>query len=147
MARFYDFVVYTEKKRVENLRYMHRNPVKRGLVLEPRQWSWSSYRHYADGEQGTVLVNEERRAELKVRNIVWCGRSVGRSGSVVPSFAKDYGVGAHGAQLCKTSKAGAASLCPSQNLVKTPNAKVFVQLTDSLGNINCRKMAGLPSSI
>ncbi len=31
--RFYDFVVFTEKKRVEKLRYMHRNPVARGLVL------------------------------------------------------------------------------------------------------------------
>ena len=27
--RFYDFVVWTEHKRVEKLRYMHRNPVKR----------------------------------------------------------------------------------------------------------------------
>jgi putative transposase len=33
--RFYDFVVWTKDKRVEKLRYMHRNPVKRGLVLEP----------------------------------------------------------------------------------------------------------------
>lgn len=31
--RFYDFVVFTKKKRVEKLRYMHRNPVVRGLVL------------------------------------------------------------------------------------------------------------------
>ena len=68
-ARFYDFVVFTEKKRVEKLRYMHRNPVKRGLVLEPQQWAWSSYRHYADGERGIVLVNEEQKAEMKVRKI------------------------------------------------------------------------------
>ena len=68
-ARFYDFVVYTENKRVEKLRYMHRNPVKRGLVAEPQQWDWSSYRHYADGERGIVLVNEERKAELKVWKI------------------------------------------------------------------------------
>src|SRR5262249_15342256 len=33
-ARFYDFVVFSEHKRVEKLRYMHDNPVKRGLVLE-----------------------------------------------------------------------------------------------------------------
>jgi REP element-mobilizing transposase RayT len=33
-ARFYDFNVWTEPKRVEMLRYMHRNPVKRGLVAE-----------------------------------------------------------------------------------------------------------------
>src|SRR6266576_233406 len=31
--RFYDFVVWSEGKRVEKLRYMHRNPVKRGLAL------------------------------------------------------------------------------------------------------------------
>jgi putative transposase len=68
-ARFYDFVVFTESKRVEKLRYMHRNPVKRGLVLEPQQWDWSSYRHYAEGERGRVRVNEERKAELKVRKI------------------------------------------------------------------------------
>jgi putative transposase len=68
-ARFYDFVVYTENKRVEKLRYMRRNPVKRGLVAEPQQWDWSSYRHYADGERGIVLVNEERKAELRVREI------------------------------------------------------------------------------
>ena len=67
--RFYDFVVFTEKKRVEKLRYMHRNPVKRRLVLDPHQWPWSSYRHYADGERGPVLVNEPRKAELHVREI------------------------------------------------------------------------------
>jgi putative transposase len=65
--RFYDFVVHTEKKRVEKLRYMHRNPVKRGLVLEPDQWAWSSFRWYAHGERGPVLVNEQRPAEIKKR--------------------------------------------------------------------------------
>jgi putative transposase len=64
---FYDFVVWSEGKRVEKLRYMHQNPVKRGLVLEPEQWRWSSYRHYAYGEAGPVLVNEEKKAELKIR--------------------------------------------------------------------------------
>ena len=68
-ARFYDFVVFTEKKRVEKLRYMHRNPVERGLVLEPQQWAWSSFRHYAYEERGPVLVNEPQRAELRVRTI------------------------------------------------------------------------------
>jgi len=65
--RFYDFVVWTERKRVEKLRYMHRNPVKRGLVLEPEQWPWSSSRYYGYGERGGVLVNEQRRAQLGVR--------------------------------------------------------------------------------
>ena len=30
--RFYDFNVWTNKKRIEKLNYMHMNPVKRGLV-------------------------------------------------------------------------------------------------------------------
>ena len=29
-ARYYDFNVWSERKRIEKLRYMHRNPVKRG---------------------------------------------------------------------------------------------------------------------
>ena len=65
--RFYDFVVFTEKKRVEKLRYMHRNPVKRGLVLEPQQWPWSSFCDYAEGRHGPVVVNEPRTAEMRVR--------------------------------------------------------------------------------
>ena len=67
--RFYDFVVFSDKKREEKLRYMHRNPVKRGLVLEPEQWAWSSYRYYAYGEPGWVVVNQCRRAELRVRKV------------------------------------------------------------------------------
>jgi putative transposase len=57
-ARFYDFNVRTEKKRVEKLRYMHNNPVKRGLVLAPDDWKWSSYRFYFLDEAGPVRVNE-----------------------------------------------------------------------------------------
>jgi putative transposase len=33
--RFYDFNVWTERKRIEKLRYMHRNPVQRGLAGGP----------------------------------------------------------------------------------------------------------------
>jgi len=53
--------VFTEKKRVEKLRYMHRNPVQRGLVAEPKDWLWSNFRHYAYGEPGPVLVNEAEK--------------------------------------------------------------------------------------
>jgi len=51
-SRFYDFNVWTQKKRVEKLRYMHQNPVTRGLVAEPEDWRWSSYRFYLLGEPG-----------------------------------------------------------------------------------------------
>jgi putative transposase len=57
-ARFYDFNVWTTKKRVDKLRYMHRNPVKRGLVESPEQWRWSSYRYYLLGESGPVRMDE-----------------------------------------------------------------------------------------
>jgi len=66
--RFYDFVVWTEQKRVEKLNYMHQNPVKRGLVAKPEDWEWSSVRHYAYDEAGPVLVNEHLRATLKTTN-------------------------------------------------------------------------------
>lgn len=56
-ARFYDFNVWTEKKRLEKLRYMHENPVKRGLVDSPEQWRWSSHRFYVLDEPGPVLVS------------------------------------------------------------------------------------------
>jgi putative transposase len=55
-ARYYDFNVQNEDKRVEKLRYMHRNPVKRGLVEKPEDWSWSSFQHYATGEIRTVEI-------------------------------------------------------------------------------------------
>jgi len=57
-ARFYDFNVWTAKKRVEKLNYMHQNPVKRGLTMEPEDLRWSSYRFYALAEAGRVAVNE-----------------------------------------------------------------------------------------
>jgi len=55
--RFYDFNVWTAHKRVEKLKYMHRNPVVRGLVPSPGLWKWSSFRFYLAGERGVVNVN------------------------------------------------------------------------------------------
>jgi putative transposase len=54
--RYYDFNVHNEKKRVEKLRYMHRNPVVRGLVAAPEDWRWSSFCHHATGIEGTVKI-------------------------------------------------------------------------------------------
>jgi putative transposase len=54
--RYYDFNVHNEKKRVEKLKYIHRNPVVRGLVEKPEQWTWSSFRHYATGIEGIVEI-------------------------------------------------------------------------------------------
>jgi putative transposase len=45
--RFYDFNVWTVRKKNEKINYMHFNPVKRGLVKDPQQWPWSSHCFYA----------------------------------------------------------------------------------------------------
>jgi len=67
--RFYDFNVCTQEKRIEKLRYMHRNPVKRGLVEKPEEWEWSSFLHYATGVEGVVEIESE-----------WTGRRRERMG-------------------------------------------------------------------
>jgi len=66
-ARFYDFNVCTEKKRIEKLRYIHRNPVARGLVESPEQWRWSSFRWYLSGEVGRVKINDTEILVMKIR--------------------------------------------------------------------------------
>jgi putative transposase len=66
-TRYYDFPVWSEKKRVEKLRYLHRNPVKRGLVERPEDWAWSSFRHYATGVEGVVEIESEWTARKRER--------------------------------------------------------------------------------
>jgi len=44
--RFYDMNVWSDAKVQEKLKYMHGNPVKRGLVRSPDEWRWSSFRYY-----------------------------------------------------------------------------------------------------
>jgi putative transposase len=57
----------SQRKEIEKLKYMHRNPVVRGLVQEPGQWRWSSYRTYAHGDAGLVRLNDWRWWEEKIR--------------------------------------------------------------------------------
>jgi putative transposase len=54
-TRFYDFNVYSLEKKIEKLNYMHMNPLKRGLVTNPKDWPWSSYAFCQ--EKGTVLIS------------------------------------------------------------------------------------------
>ena len=66
-ARYYDFNVWSDEKRVEKLRYIHRNPVKRGLVERPEDWAWSSFRHYLTGEEGKVEIESDWTARERER--------------------------------------------------------------------------------
>jgi len=55
--RFYDFNVWSDKKKIEKLEYMHQNPEKRGLMQDPKDWQWSSYGFYAGGDAGLVTID------------------------------------------------------------------------------------------
>jgi putative transposase len=68
--RFYDFNVWSARKQIEKVKYMHRNPVKRGLVERPEQWAWSSFRAYLYGETEPVRVKfQEWTLEIKPRPV------------------------------------------------------------------------------
>lgn len=64
-ARYYDFNVWSERKFVEKLRYIHRNPVTRELVVRPRTGSGAA--------SGTIS------RESRVR---WKSNSSGQRGRV-----------------------------------------------------------------
>jgi putative transposase len=55
--RFYDFNVWSEKKKAEKLNYMHGNPVKRGLVAHPKDWPWSSFSSYYRAGQPLIKID------------------------------------------------------------------------------------------
>ena len=63
--RYYDFNVWSEPKRIDKLRYIHRNPVRRGLVSSPEQWAWSSFRHYLSGVEGVVEIESQWTARKR----------------------------------------------------------------------------------
>jgi putative transposase len=58
-ARYYDFNVFTTSKLVEKVRYIHRNPVTRGLVTRPEDYRWSSFNHYVTGEPSPIEIESE----------------------------------------------------------------------------------------
>ena len=54
------------KKLRGKLDYMHANPVKRKLVLHPKDWPWSSWSHYEKGQDGLIAIDsigEEEREQ------------------------------------------------------------------------------------
>ena len=63
--RYYDFNVRSQHKFIEKVRYIHRNPVERGLVNRPEDWPWSSFDHYATGVRGTVEIESDWTARWR----------------------------------------------------------------------------------
>ena len=51
-GRYRATVIDSEQYLLKLMHYIDMNPVRAGIVRHPRQYAWSSYRHYADGDKG-----------------------------------------------------------------------------------------------
>jgi putative transposase len=71
-TRYFDHNVRNHAGFVTQLRYIHRNPVKRGLCGTPEDWPWSSFRAWALGEIGPVEIENEWTALRREKGPVSC---------------------------------------------------------------------------
>jgi putative transposase len=56
--RYFDEITWTVKQYNDTLRYMHFNPLERGLVSRPEDWRWSSFRCF--GGSGKIPLEIDR---------------------------------------------------------------------------------------
>jgi putative transposase len=82
--RYYDFNARNHQQFVEKLRYIHRNPVKKGLCANPEDRQRSSFRRYATGCESQVEIESEWTARRR-------GRAAGRLRPAIenPTQAKE----------------------------------------------------------
>ncbi len=74
--RYYDRNIFTQDEWTEKLRYIHRNPVVDGLVENPEDWPWSSYRHWLTGERGHIEIESHWTCTARERT----------SGAILPAI-------------------------------------------------------------
>ncbi|NLW84080.1 MAG: hypothetical protein GXY41_06725 [Phycisphaerae bacterium] len=53
----YDRNIFTHAAAIHSVRYIHANPVKRGLVQWPQEWYYSSYRQMHSQGDGPLDIN------------------------------------------------------------------------------------------
>jgi REP element-mobilizing transposase RayT len=87
--RFYDFNVWSQKKFVEKLQYMRMNPVKRKLVVHPKDWPWSTSRAAARRRKFSLL--RETRFGVDPYRCHELIRSQGSPQKPQPSKTEDWG--------------------------------------------------------
>jgi putative transposase len=63
--RYYDRNIRDYDEFVEKLRYIHRNPVARGLVEKAEDWKWSSFRHYVQRDDCGVEIESQWTADRR----------------------------------------------------------------------------------
>jgi REP element-mobilizing transposase RayT len=56
---YWDTIVYGERILRQKLNYMHRNPVRAGLVQSVEEYPYSSYRNYVQGDQSLIEVDTD----------------------------------------------------------------------------------------
>lgn len=54
-GRFRSSLIDSERYLLVCQRYIEENPVRAGMVRDPRDYAWSSHRHYADGKRDPVV--------------------------------------------------------------------------------------------
>jgi len=54
---FHPEQILTEKMLMQKINYIHYNPVKRGYVIKPEDWKYSSASYYLTGVQGEIKIN------------------------------------------------------------------------------------------
>jgi len=63
--RFWDHVIRDVEDMRRHIQYIHFNSVKHGLVADPAEYPWSSYRNFYGERQGHVVTDEvARRGEF-----------------------------------------------------------------------------------
>jgi putative transposase len=53
----FDRNYWTASRILEQIDYIHMNPVRRGLVKAPIDWKWSSARFWSLGTESPILIN------------------------------------------------------------------------------------------
>ncbi len=61
----YDRNIYSVEEIYEKLNYLHRNPVRQGLVNHPDEWFWSSFRAYEYGMNKPININRNSLPTMK----------------------------------------------------------------------------------
>ena len=61
----YDRNIWTAKELHEKIRYVHNNPVRRGLVERAEDWLWSSCRAWEQGTDEPIAIDRETLPPLE----------------------------------------------------------------------------------
>jgi putative transposase len=67
LRRFHHFNVHNHETFQDKLRYIHRNSVRKQLCSRAEDWPWSSFRHYATGQEGIVEIESDWTANKRER--------------------------------------------------------------------------------